>query len=632
MVPSIERSREVEPDPKTRPEQAEESARAHDVSTGRPTGTGVTTSPEPPTLPEETPDQVLIGLRISRSNDLSRYRLIDIVGQGGMGVVYLARDLDLDRDVALKMIRSDRLDLSPDESGRFLLEARATAQLRHPNIVPVYTFGTHQGKVFFAMGFQGGGSLAQQIERFQQAHPAKAVALIEKVALAVHHAHTQKILHRDLKPGNILLDDSDEPFVCDFGLARALDRAPDSVNPGRPGPGTPLYMAPEQASGREDLVDKTADVWSLGVILYELLTGQRPFNGDNADAVLKAVLTGEPTAPRTIRPTLDRSLQAVVLRCLRKDPKARYQTATELAEDLSRWRKHEPTVALPLSWYCRATRFIKPYAVMSCVVLLSVLLAGIGSVSTGRTDGRSDDEPIVERLLEIESRLNAGQTVNLIGSDRKPTWHSKLVGHPSVDRHPLEDGVCSIRGNDRSLVELVRNPPRSGFRYEIDVRLGDTFALGEAGLFVAHTLRIAPEGPEHWLYALLLSESKQTDRVVVRPCLMRYRDEIGNTPSCLQQHQLACKRFPRRHAQASGLWYQLAVEVTPDAITAFCEGNLIFELKASELPIVSRSMLTISPAFDDRFPGCASTEGGIGLCITGANVSCRKAVVKPFTQ
>ena len=281
------------------------------------------------------------GLAVGKS--FGDYELLSEIARGGMGVVFKARQKSLDRLVALKMILSGQL-ASDEEVQRFITEANAAAKLDHSNIVPIYEIGEEDEKHFFAMKLIEGSHLGSELGRMRNDLPS-GIALLEKVCRAVHHAHQRGILHRDLKPGNISIDESGEPYVTDLGLARKMDSQSDLTRTGAI-VGTPSYMPPEQAAGSSDITT-AADIYSLGAILYELLTGRPPFRGATPMDTLMQVINDEPVKPSTSG-TVDRGLEMVALKCLSKDPADRYSTANELADELKRWIIGEPlTVRAP---------------------------------------------------------------------------------------------------------------------------------------------------------------------------------------------------------------------------------------------------------------------------------------------
>jgi serine/threonine protein kinase len=267
------------------------------------------------------------------------YEILEELGRGGMGVVYKARQVDLDRLVALKMIRAGS-HAGPEEQARFRVEAQAAARLDHPHIVRIYHFGEHQGLPYFSMELVSGGSLARKMAG--QPWPlAAAVHLIQTLAQAIHHAHQQHVIHRDLKPANVLFQRDGTPRITDFGLAKQLDSSFDLTDTGRI-LGTARYMAPEQAAGQVRAIGPATDVHALGAILYELLTGRHVFDSSSWLEALEQVRSREPVSPTAFRPELPAELAAICLRCLLKNPAQRFCTAEELAGALQRWRAEEP--------------------------------------------------------------------------------------------------------------------------------------------------------------------------------------------------------------------------------------------------------------------------------------------------
>ena len=270
------------------------------------------------------------------------YELLEEIGRGGMGVVFRARQISLDRQVAVKMIRGDRLN-SELERQRFLAEAQATARLDHPGIVPVYEVGEFDGTPYFSMQLISGETLADRL--FDGPLPQREAAkMLAAVAHAIDHAHTEGILHRDIKPSNILIGLNGRPMVTDFGLAKILDAGNSLTNTGSI-LGTPSYMSPEQAGGRGATSGPAADIYSLGTVLYHALTGRPPFLASSPIEMALKIIEHDPPLPRLLDPTIDRDLEMIVIRCLQKPPDLRYATAGKLAEDLESFVRDEPVTA-----------------------------------------------------------------------------------------------------------------------------------------------------------------------------------------------------------------------------------------------------------------------------------------------
>lgn len=308
------------------------------------------------------------------------YVVLAEIDRGGVGVVYRARQRGLNRDVALKMLRAGVL-ADDDDVRRFRTEAEAVAQLDHPNIVPVYEVGDHDGFPYLAMKLIEGGSLARHVAGHER-DPRAAARLVGTAARAVHHAHQRGILHRDLKPSNILIDERGQPHVTDFGLARRVAGDSDLTRTGAI-VGTAPYMAPEQATGRRGAATVATDVYGLGAVLYALLSGGPPFRGESPLETLDRVRhdAPEPLA-RAGRPA-DRDLETVCLKCLEKEPARRYGSALALAEDLERWLRGEPIAARPVGRLERARRWCRRNPVVAALsaavsVLLLTGLIGLG--------------------------------------------------------------------------------------------------------------------------------------------------------------------------------------------------------------------------------------------------------------
>jgi serine/threonine protein kinase/Flp pilus assembly protein TadD len=313
------------------------------------------------------------GRSIPMLMDFGDYELLEQIGRGGQGVVFRARQKSLNRIVALKVIGSGHW-ATEAHLKRFRLEAEAAASLEHPGIVPIHEVGERDGSCYFSMKFVEGGQLDEVTKR-EPMPIRRAVEFIAKVARTVHYAHEHGILHRDIKPGNILLDAKGEPHLTDFGLARLVE-SESTVTRTMEVLGTPSYMAPEQAVGNNAAVGSATDVYGLGAVLYQLLTGQPPFAGGTTYETIKLLLDTEPRQPRLLNPKIDRDLSTICLKCLEKDPKRRYASALALAEDLECWLKHEPIQARRTGIFARGRKWVRRNPTSALLTASLVALAG----------------------------------------------------------------------------------------------------------------------------------------------------------------------------------------------------------------------------------------------------------------
>lgn len=356
------------------------------------------------------------------------FDLVALLGRGGMGVVYLARQRRLNRLVALKMMRTAA---GPTGADRFRTEVEAIARLQNPNIVQIFEVGEHDARPYCALEFVEGGTLARTSRDAPWAAES-AAALIETLAAAVHYAHDRGVLHRDLKPANILLTATRQPKIADFGLAKWLDGG------GQAGPthsgvivGTPSYMAPEQVAGGAQPVGVGADVYALGAILYELVTGRPPFKADTPLETVRQTLADDPVAPRRLQPRLPRDLETICLRCLAKEPVQRYLTAAALAEDLGRFRAGQPVLARPAGPAERTRKWTRRHpgtaAGIAAAALSLMVLSAAGwamllhtreyarQLATERdqaNSARQEKELYLQQAIETAERL--GSVANLV--------------------------------------------------------------------------------------------------------------------------------------------------------------------------------------------------------------------------
>ena len=327
------------------------------------------------------------------------FEIIEEIAKGGMGIVYRARQRNLNRLVALKLLGTGTY-VSQDKVARFQTETEAVATIEHPNIVPIYGVGEIDGQPYFSMKLIEGGSLAQRLEELTPASLLKStlsnrsdilsrqrrvVRIMISICRAIHYTHERGILHRDLKPNNVLMDEHEEPQITDFGLAKILERD-SGLTESFAVMGTPSYMAPEQAAGNARQITTAADVYGLGAIFYELLCGVPPFKESTPLATMRRVIDSEPEAPRRLCSMIDADLETVCLKALSKEPERRYENASQMAEDLDRWLLGEPVIARPIGWFEKgwrvACRNPLPTALVGIVCLL-VFLIVLGSAAFG---------------------------------------------------------------------------------------------------------------------------------------------------------------------------------------------------------------------------------------------------------
>lgn len=438
------------------------------------------------------------------------YEILDELGRGGMGVVFRARQLALKRLVALKMILAGS-QAGPALVARFRREQEAVARLQHPHIVQIYEIGEHAGQPFCALEYVDGGSLDRKLAGrplpFQE-----GARLAEILARAVQHAHEQGIIHRDLKPGNVLLTASGQPKIADFGLAKQLDNDSGQTQTGQV-MGTPCYMAPEQAGGQVRATGVTTDVWALGALLYEMLTGQPPFKGPNTLATLEQVLTCDPTPLRKLRAEVPRDLETICLKCLQKDPDRRYPSSLALAQDLESFRAGEPIRARPESVFRKLGRRLRRHRVGVAAAMGVALALAVAVVAGG-------DIRKTRRVVALQNGLEAGldlepaqwtrahlEALEAAVADLEPLDPIKATGYrqrvsdrfretlvQAISEPRLEpDAIARLEQNLQALTE--RAPDEAlVIRRRFQQRLSDWETLFELAAPFADVNRVFPRG------------------------------------------------------------------------------------------------------------------------------------------
>jgi serine/threonine protein kinase/tetratricopeptide (TPR) repeat protein len=412
-------------------------------------------------------------------SDFGDYELLEEIGRGGQGVVYRAHQKSLNRTVALKVI-----GLGPwtteTHLKRFRREAEAVASLEHPGIVPIYEVGERDGSCYFSMKFVQGGQLDEVI-RHTPMPIRQAVELVAKVARTVHYAHEHGILHRDIKPGNILLNQSDEPNLTDFGLARLVEDE-STVTGTLELLGTPSYMAPEQAAGEHTKITKATDVYGLGAVLYELLTRHPPFARATTYETIKLLLEAEPRQPRLLNAKIDRDLSTICLKCLEKDPHRRYSSALALAEDLEHWLKHEPIQAHRTGVCTRGYKWVRRNPSIAALIASLVALATIVGWSLWENELVGGPPARTVAVLPFENLSNdrdnayfADGVQDEILTDLAQIADLKVISRTSVMQYKsgIERDLRQI-GHQLGVANVVEGSvQRSGNRVRVNAELTD---------------------------------------------------------------------------------------------------------------------------------------------------------------
>lgn len=387
------------------------------------------------------------------------YTIQGLIAKGGMGAVYKARHRTLGRTVALKVIRPDAR-ISNEAIERFQAEAIAAAALEHPGIVPLYETGVSRGRPFIAMAFVDGESLFNRIKE-RPLSPLEAARIIELVSRAVAHAHERGIVHRDIKPQNILLTKDNSPLLTDFGLAKQTHSTDNNLTIDGQVLGTPSYMPPEQASGKKDSISPTSDVYAIGATLYCALTGRPPFVAPNITEILSEVIFRDPIPPSKLTRGIPRDLETICLKCLSKSPTHRYKSASNLADDLERFRLHRPILARRITFIERAFRWARrnPFASLTILMITALLIALPWYYFSIPGYLKLQIEPSDAKLI-----INGIEQQHVNGA----IDFASIPGRYHIQIHktgyrPYEKTVHLVRGPSNSIYEAVTLEPLTGY-------------------------------------------------------------------------------------------------------------------------------------------------------------------------
>jgi serine/threonine protein kinase len=568
------------------------------------------------------------------------YVLLEQLGQGGMGVVFKARQESLKRLVALKMVRTG-VYADAQERARFQREGEAIARVRHGNVVQIHEFGEHNGQLYFSMELLAGGTLAARLNG-QPMPPREAVELVRTLARAVHEAHEQGVVHRDLKPGNVLFASDGTAKVTDFGLAKMLDTE-DGETISEAILGTPAYMAPEQARGEVRAVGPLSDVYALGAILYECLTGQPPFKAETKYRTLELVRTDELVPPSRLRPALPPDLEAICVKCLEKEASRRYPSAAEVADELDRWLRGEPTRVRPPGFRARSWRRAQRHPRASVSVILAFLVPLVGlPVWYYRLEPRKP-------IWEFERQLRRGETVTLIGETGGPRWSRWGIQAGVSNLSRLQDGTFSVFGQDDTLLTLLPDPQRS-YRFGAEVRHERQTSNGAVGLSFLHSVHDLPYGKEHFFCVLTFNDleaalpdpitgemSSPLEFKVVRVTEFR-RDGVSEAGPDKIAYVFRRLFVPAwRECPGKYPWRRLAVEVRPTGVDLYWEeehlahiphDTILTHCKDTKEELVGGRFVDPLPDLHPTF----SPRDALGLFVCRGQASFRRVEVKPLSE
>jgi hypothetical protein len=532
--------------------------KAGPASTVVPPPTGVPASPTP--NQPQLASQWLWGT-------LGPYHILDDIGEGGMGLVFKAKNRETGDVIALKTLRFAAAQ-SGELASRFAREIRAAARLEHKNIVRILDVELTAGRPYYTMPFLPSGNLARNLSRFRR-DPRRTAALVEKIARAVHFAHERGIWHRDLKPQNILLDGEDEPIVTDFGLAKLRENETELTQTGAI-LGTPAYMAPEQCAGRAADIGPATDIWALGIILYECLTGNRPFLAGTSEEIRKKVLVCNPLMPREINRTIDPALETIVLKCLKRRPQDRYQTALHLARDLDAWQRAEPLSIRPAWALSRSWRTVKRHQWRIAATLAVCLLAAAGAALWYFNPAR--------QFAPLLAPLEQDHVIQLVGDTGPPRqyrWFERSQGAVTGGAEPGSAQTFRLHSLEQGMMDLLPVLPVSSYRIQAEV--AESHGMdpeSAAGIFIAGTRH--PHQELMLVFAVRDRNDEASRPALASLSLYKFqgRDAVSHSSYAIASRVLN---------SVQGTWHRLKLEFSGQSLRAYCDDSLVADCSCSAI-------------------------------------------------
>ncbi len=558
------------------------------------------------TIANMPPAPAVAGLPFDR---VGEYDILDKIGHGGMGLVLKARSRRLKRIVALKLIKVGQL-AEEQEVARFMVEARAAAHLEHPNIVGVYDVGEHAGSPFFTMEYVEGQSLHKLISE-RPLQPQRAAIIIRKLALAVDYAHNAGILHRDLKPQNILLDKYEEPKITDFGLATNAQENSQLTATGTV-LGTPSYMPPEQARGKHEEMGKWSDVYSLGATLYETLVGRPPFTAATLGETLQQVMTVDPVSPRRLNPAIPRDVETICLKCLEKSPARRYQTAGELAEELQRFLEDRPILARPTATWEKVIRWCRrnPAWAGSIAIVSVALMVSFVGLWVGRNQALEGERKATAALHEADETNQAA--MKMVDQLLVRISEETLFNQPGMQPITADIYGKALKEYEQLLPKLEKNQ-----RLPIDIAMV-RFQMG----FVTKNL-----GKPKEALSLMETAAESLDKLYqADPQNIQLLEELSKMKTQIGTLHFEQQRFPEAAGplQDASTLRRLLVELKPRDIVA---GQLLANSEMN-LGLLEES-LGHSPMALEQYQAAQRRRNGL-LQREPANVGVQRDLAKGF--